>query len=373
MKNTLIYSIILFIAAVLFVACEDKTESLNFSSDVDIYSFVINEVEGTINPENSTITLVLPNGTDLTALTPQITLGEGAEITPANGLSIDFSNSAIKGSEVIYTVTNNNLYQKYKVSVDVSKAKITGFRIGTNEGSIDEVAKTITVYVPDATDVTSLIPIIEYTEGASITPETGMPVDFTNPVEYKLNYFGSDFIYTVTVHLGEPPVSPVVIYNGEDVAPAWEGIAATAESPFANPKKDGINSSSYCASILRLGSDSDDGGKPWSGAALWNSYKVNIDPAIYDSFSLMVLKEVAGDVQIEIQSDGEQDKDWLKVWYSEDDLGEWQKLTFKIPEGRTAMINSILVAPHCHDAGQPVAFDTQRMYWDELIALPKEK
>jgi hypothetical protein len=50
---------------------------------------------------------------------------------------------------------------------------------------------------------------------------------------------------------------------------------------------------------------------------------------------------------------------------------EWQELVFRIPEGRTAVINNILVAPHCHDAGQPVAFDTQRMYWDDLIAIPK--
>jgi hypothetical protein len=86
----------------------------------------------------------------------------------------------------------------------------------------------------------------------------------------------------------------------------------------------------------------------------------------------MVLKNVAGDVQLEIQSDGEQNKDWLKVWYSEENLGKWQKLTFKIPENRTAIINNILVAPHAHDAGKPVAFSTHRVYWDELIALPKQ-
>ena len=51
---------------------------------------------------------------------------------------------------------------------------------------------------------------------------------------------------------------------------------------------------------------------------------------------------------------------------------KWQKLTFKIPENRTAIINNILVAPHAHDAGQPVVFTTHRVYWDELIALPKE-
>ena len=55
----------------------------------------------------------------------------------------------------------------------------------------------------------------------------------------------------------------------------------------------------------------------------------------------MVLKNVAGDVQLEIQSNGEQNKDWLKASYSADALGEWQELTFTIPAGRTAIINNI--------------------------------
>src|SRR5690606_29879339 len=97
-----------------------------------------------------------------------------------------------------------------------------------------------------------------------------------------------------------------------------------------------------------------------------------IDPAEYDRISVMVLKDVAGDVQLEIQSDGEANKDWLRVWYSGDHLGEWQELIFPIPAGRTAVINNILVMPHEHPNGEPVAFPTQRMYWDELKALPKE-
>jgi hypothetical protein len=272
---------------------------------------------------------------------------------------------------MVYTVSNGDLYQKYKISVDVARAKITKFRIGTVEGTIDDAAKTITIYMPVGTDVTALIPIVEYTEGAIITPEDGMPVDFTNSVTYKLNYLGSEFIYSVTVHLGEPPISSIIIYNGEDICPQWTGLAGVVESPFPNLKTDGINASPLCASIMRNGADTDDGGKAWSGGALWNSYKVNIDPAVYGSFSLMVLKNVAGDVQLEIQSDGEQNKDWLKVWYGDEHLGEWVELIFAIPESRTAVINNILVAPHCHDAGQPVPFDTQRMYWDNLIAIPK--
>ena len=372
MKKKIFYYIPLFITATLFFSCSKNNENvLDMSGDVDIHSFSINGIEGTINPDNSTISVILPQGTDLTALSPQISIGNGANISPASGASVDFSQSAIKGAEVIYTVTNTNIYQKYKVSVDVARAKITTFRIGTTSGRIDETAKTITVYLPIGTNVTALIPVVEYTQGATITPADGSEVDFTNPVQYKLNFEGSEFAYTVTVILGDEPLPEIVIYNGEDVAPQWDGIAATVNSPYQNPKIDAINPTPYCASIMRSGDATDNGGRAWSGGALWNNYKVNIDPAKYGSFSLMVLKNVAGDVQLEIQSDGQQNKDYLKASYSGDNLGIWQKLIFTIPNSRTAIINNILVAPHCYDAGQPVPFPTQRMYWDELIAIPK--
>ncbi len=371
MKKTFYYIIATFITILTFVACENERETLDMSGDVDIHSFSINGVKGVINPENSIINVIMPNTTDLKSLSPQIEIGAGAKISPAIGENIDFSNSMKKGSEIIYTVSNNDLYQRYKVIVDVARAKITKFRIGTIEGKINEEAKTVRIYLPVGTNVTALVPIIEYTNGADISPENGASVDFTNPVSYKLTLGGSEFVYLVKVILGEEPKPEIIIFNGEDVSPTWASLAASVESPYPNHKKEGINTYAVCASIMKNGEDTDNGGKPWSGGALWNAYKVNIDPKVYGSFSIMILKGVAGDVQLEIQSDGEQNKDWLKVWYSEENLGQWQKLVFKIPEGRTAVINNILVAPHCHDAGKPVPFVTQRMYWDELIAIPK--
>ena len=364
MKKT-IYFIAILLMAFNFTACTDiERDTVDLNADVDILSFAINGVEGSIDTAKLTIKLLMPPGTNLSSLSPSILTSEGATVTPASGLSLDFSSSA--ATPIVYRVFNKNVYNTYRVTVEETKAKITMFKVGTVVGDINEADRTITVYVPAATDLTALTPVIDYTAGATISPAVGETVDFTNPVVYTLNYVGYQFSYTVTVQHGSSP--GLVIFNGEDVKPEWANIASTVESPFANPLTDGINTTPFCASIMRSGNDTDAGGKPWSGGALWNSYKVNIDPAVYDRISIMVLKEVAGDVQLEIQSDGEQNKDWLKVWYSEDNLGKWQKLTFKIPENRTAIINNILVAPHAHDAG---GFTTHRMYWDELIALPK--
>jgi hypothetical protein len=367
MKN-IKYIITVFLTLICFVGCNDTDkDTVDLNGDVDILSFKVNGHEAVVDNKALTIRLMMPPGTDLTQLSPVVEVSEGASVSPHSGTVIDFSASAI--SPIEYKVFNKNLYNLYKVKIEEIKAKITLFKIGNVVGDINEADRTITLFMTAGADVSNVIPTIAYTEGATISPAVGSAIDLTNPVEYTLTYAGEEFKYTVSVVFGEAP--GFVIYNSEDVAPQWGNIAATVESPFANPKTDGINTTPYCASIMRNGSDTDDGGKPWSGGALWNSYKVNIDPAKYGSFSLMVLKEVAGDVQLEIQSDGEQNKDWLKVWYSDDNLGKWQKLTFVIPEGRTAVINNILVALHCHDAGQPVPFTTHRMYWDELIANPK--
>lgn len=372
MKKLLNYTFFVLFPTFVLLSCVDEIKpALDTTVDVDIHAFSINGVAGEINNENSTITVILPAGSSLSGLIPQITLADGAVVTPEVGEAVDFVDANGNRQPVTYTVSNKNLYRKYQVTVDVAQAKITEFRIGTSEGKIDEKEKTITVYLPENTNVMALIPIVEYTQGASISPETGSVVDFTNPVDYTLSLSGSVFIYRVTVILGEPPKEPIVLYDGESVSPTWSAIASSIDNGYANPKTNGINPSPNCVSIIRRKEASDDGGRVWSGGALWNAHKVHIDPTEYDRFTLMVLKDVAGEVQLEIQADGEQNKDWLKASYSETALGEWQELTFIIPASRTAVINNILVAPHLKDVSNDPDFSTQRMYWDQLKAIPK--
>lgn len=373
MKRLLYYLLLIFSPVLVFNSCTDDLKSvLDTSGDVNIHSFSINGVEGTINADNSTISVILPAGSSLKGLKPVIELGEGAEVSPNTDETIDFADNAGNLIAVTYTVTNKDLYQKYTVSVDVARAKITKFKIGSVEADIDDVTKKITIYLPVGTDVTALNPVLEYTNGATLTPASGSSINFTSPVIFTLNYLGSIFTYEATVILGEKPKPILVIYNGETVSPTWASLAGSVNNGYANPKTDGINTSSTCVSMMRTKAASDDGGRPWSGGALWNENKVNIDPAIYGKFTLMVLKTVAGDVQLEIQSNGEQNKDWLKASYSADALGQWQELTFNIPAGRTAVINNILVAPHVIDAVNDPNFSSQMMYWDQLRAHPKQ-
>lgn len=59
---------------------------------------------------------------------------------------------------------------------------------------------TITVSVPKEADLTKLIPTIEVSEGATVSPISGAAQDFTNPVEYTVTAeAGNTRVYTVTV------------------------------------------------------------------------------------------------------------------------------------------------------------------------------
>lgn len=364
----LINAIIVLTLVLGIGACDDSSrEKVELSGDVSILSFKVNGIEAEIDDVARTIDLMMPPGTNLTNLAPVVELPQGATSIPAPNTEVDFSNSGV--SPVLYRVFNNDFYETYKVKIKEIKATINLFKVGNFIGEIDEKNRKITLFVTEGTDVSNVIPEISYTEGAIMSPAEGEALDLSAPIQITLSYAGTQFVYTVEVVYGAAP--GLVIFNGEDVNPVWASLAAKVESPYANPQTDGINPSPYCASIIKNGEDSDDGGKPWSGGALWGGYQVNIDPAEYSHFTMLVLKEVQGDVQLEIQADGEQDKDFLKAWYSEEDLGKWVKLTFTIPEGRTAPINNILVGPHAHDAGQPVPFSTHRVYWDDLIAHPR--
>ena len=90
------------------------------SEENDILTFVLAEQTGeaTIDNETHTINVEVVNSTDVTDLTPTITISNGATIAPENGVSQDFSSS------VTYTVTaeDGTTTQDWEVTVTVKAA-----------------------------------------------------------------------------------------------------------------------------------------------------------------------------------------------------------------------------------------------------------
>ena len=77
----------------VFACKKDKEEVLPLSAEKDILSFVFTvsntAYSGTIS--GTTITVQLPTDTDVTTLTPTISISKGATVTPNSGVAQDFS------------------------------------------------------------------------------------------------------------------------------------------------------------------------------------------------------------------------------------------------------------------------------------------
>jgi hypothetical protein len=91
------------------------------SSATDITSFTLSEQTGaaTINTGSHTVSIEVENGTDLSSLTPTISVSAGATISPASGTSQNFT------STVTYTVTAEDETTTQDWNVTVTEADET--------------------------------------------------------------------------------------------------------------------------------------------------------------------------------------------------------------------------------------------------------
>jgi hypothetical protein len=173
------------------------TVTAALSSEKDITSFRLLGVDGVVN--GSSITLTLPFGTVLTSLVPTI-VHTGASISPASGVAQNFSApvqytvTAQDGSTRVFTVT---------VSLAAGDAKdIIRFTVNGLDAAIATTSPTtgiITLNVPSGTNLASLSPVVTIT-GVSVSPASGVPTDFRNPVNYVVTAAnGTTKTYTVTI------------------------------------------------------------------------------------------------------------------------------------------------------------------------------
>ena len=185
---------LLFALAVFCLMGCDKENASNFNvdSDVQLKSFTINNVAGQIDSSNRQITVDLPFGTDLTALSPSLELPADAQVKPASGEVINFTGN------VTYRVTNGNLYHDYAVVVRIIPP-LTSFAIGGVNGTIDHEGKTVSLILPDGTDLSRLTPTLVVPQGITVSPGSGVVQDFSKPVAYTLASGEKRAVYTVNV------------------------------------------------------------------------------------------------------------------------------------------------------------------------------
>lgn len=194
--------------------------------------------------------------------------------TPKGGTIIPNRTSANAGDEIIVTVTPDDGYQMVEGSLTYTLAiengetvkitnnrftmpegnvtiscqwetaattstGITGFSINGVAGTVNNTTNTITITMPRGTDVTKLTPVIATNGVKSLTPGSGVTMDFTNAVTYTATMEdGSTKTYIVTVYVNKGTLSDQFWDKMTDFTnqvPWWE-YAKNQQSTSSYPK-----------------------------------------------------------------------------------------------------------------------------------------
>ncbi|GHV17007.1 hypothetical protein FACS1894179_03010 [Bacteroidia bacterium] len=212
MKKFNLLLIIPLLLVALFGCRDNDEEESNKSNKKEIISFQLNNYSANINESEKQITLVVSSNFDLEKLEPTIEISDKATISPASGVSQDFT------QPVLYTVrAEDSSEQQYTVIITREKhsdARIQSFTINDIKGEINDErtsiyhrgANYIKIWLKGATDVTKLKPKIEVSPGAKVSPASDVEIDFSRPVVYTVTAENGTFdTYTVGVQYSTFP------------------------------------------------------------------------------------------------------------------------------------------------------------------------
>lgn len=155
-----------------------------------------------IDETNHTISLNLPENTNLSAITP-VVVHTGTAVTLKDSAldgstSFDFTNSETTPLTLVVTNSNFDLRTDYKVTITAQKSSenyITSYKLGDAEGVIN--GNNIAITIPYAMDLAAVEPEITISEFAALTaPDTLKEGENTYTVTSE---DGTERIYTVTI------------------------------------------------------------------------------------------------------------------------------------------------------------------------------
>ena len=204
---------ILLLTLLLFFSCskeEDKLPPDPIKGDLQILSFQFlannnssipaSDVIGEIKEDEKKIYLSLPFNTSVTSLTPTIAITNGATITPSNNSVQDFSSSIdyVLSKEGFDNITYSVIVtlEEEQEESDASILNFSFFKenntnlLNNYEAIIEN--NEIKLEISEIEDLQGIVPTIEISEGASISPTTNSGIDFRG-----------DVVFTVTSENGE--------------------------------------------------------------------------------------------------------------------------------------------------------------------------
>ncbi len=219
-KNLLL-CVVCGIAAVFTACSSDNVSDLQLSGDCRVEALALDDYEGAIDLTSRTITVRLPEVYETSAMQlTRLTLSDGAACNVRQGDRLNMD-----AAQVLH-VTNGDTYLDWTVRVLHDEARITAFTINDiYQGTIDQTAKTIVVYVPATENITALVPTITYSQNATITPASCQAQDFSQPVTYRVKNNSAESTYTVTVIAIDKPKALFV-----GAAPSMNDLDAEART-----------------------------------------------------------------------------------------------------------------------------------------------
>ncbi len=184
------------------------------SSEKEMISFTIPNQTCDVLIDGLDVSVDVYKFIDLSNLTPIVVVSEGATVDPPSGLTVDFTDpvtytiTAQDGSTASYLITiNKNLSRR---------SNIKDFQLIGTEQIVEREGDNLFIYVPYETDVTSIATEIAISDKATITPESGVLMNFTNPQTY-----------TVTASDGSEKSFLVVVKKSP-----WRNVIKNGEAPF---------------------------------------------------------------------------------------------------------------------------------------------
>ena len=211
--------------AVFVAACSDDNKSnLDLDGDTAITAITVSGYQGVIDEPAKAIVAYVATSIDLSDLTiDAITLSPGATCDYPAGTR--FSGLTPRSIRVV----NGDVQCDYTLTVKHDNVEFLSFVLdGAYDGSIDNTARTITVFVPMGTDVTAMQASFTVTEGGVVTPESGSVIDFSAPVKFVAELRTARVEYTVTVIPDDMSQEPKAFIGNKPSADLLDVEAAAA-------------------------------------------------------------------------------------------------------------------------------------------------
>ncbi|MEA1896878.1 MAG: DUF5018 domain-containing protein, partial [Bacteroidota bacterium] len=226
----------------------------------------------------------------LDSLVAVLTLADGATSSPESNDTLDFT------SPVVFTVTAEDgvTTRDWIITVTVSasassEAEVLSFEIdnSVSDALIDTDLGTIAVSMPFGTDLTALAPEISVSAGATISPESGVAQDFSNPV-----------VYTVTAQDATTEDWTVTLSNEDALSASIYDIQYTTDAGGDSPLVGVLVRTKGIITALNVYQSQLKGYYIQDGTGAWNGiYVYDPDRDLTDSPQLGDSLEIVGTVE----------------------------------------------------------------------------